>query len=125
MPPGTKRSAMPAIEWYYHRNNCETCEKSRAFLERNGLVPERLQDARKDRIGRSEALKLAKGMRRIVATRGRGIVEIDMTGAAPSEAELAKAIVGPTGNLRAPAIRVGDQLLVGFNEDAYGKVLAK
>jgi len=29
------------------------------------------------------------------------------------------AMLGPTGNLRAPTAKVGSTLLVGFNEDAY------
>ena len=29
------------------------------------------------------------------------------------------ALLGPTGNLRAPTLVVGDTVLVGFNEDAY------
>lgn len=33
------------------------------------------------------------------------------------------AMLGPTGNLRAPCLRVGKTLLVGFNEEAYGAAL--
>jgi hypothetical protein len=28
-------------------------------------------------------------------------------------------MLGPTGNLRAPTLKVGKTLLVGFNEEAY------
>ncbi len=31
-------------------------------------------------------------------------------------------MLGPTGNLRAPTIRTGATVLVGFNEEAYRKV---
>ena len=31
-------------------------------------------------------------------------------------------MLGPTGNLRAPMIRKGKTVLVGFNEEAFGKV---
>jgi len=43
----------------------------------------------------------------------------DMKKNPPGDAELLKAILGPTGNLRAPAIRKGKTLYVGFNEEAY------
>ena len=33
-------------------------------------------------------------------------------------------MLGPTGNLRAPTLRVGRTLLVGFDEETYRKVLA-
>ena len=36
---------------------------------------------------------------------------------------LLKAMLGPTGNLRAPTIRKGKTLLVGFNEEVYGDSL--
>ncbi len=32
------------------------------------------------------------------------------------------AMLGPTGNLRAPTLVVGKTILVGFNEDVYEKV---
>ena len=32
------------------------------------------------------------------------------------------ALLGPTGNLRAPTLKVGSTLLVGFNEEAYDEV---
>lgn len=35
--------------------------------------------------------------------------------------EIAKVALGPTGNLRAPAIRMGKTWLIGFNEDAYAE----
>ncbi|HVS66894.1 MAG TPA: hypothetical protein VMT85_25685 [Thermoanaerobaculia bacterium] len=37
--------------------------------------------------------------------------------------EAIDALLGPTGNLRAPTVRVGDTLLVGFDEDQYREAL--
>lgn len=39
----------------------------------------------------------------------------------PSAAELAAVVLGPTGNLRAPAIRTGKSWLIGFHEEAYAE----
>lgn len=41
----------------------------------------------------------------------------------PERSALLAAILGPTGNLRAPTLRRGAVLLVGFNEDAYDGIL--
>ena len=41
----------------------------------------------------------------------------------PPTDDVVDAMLGPTGNLRAPTLRVGSTLLVGFNEDAYREVL--
>lgn len=43
----------------------------------------------------------------------------------PDDETLAAHLLGPTGNLRAPTIRKGSTLLVGFSEEAYREVLAK
>ena len=32
------------------------------------------------------------------------------------------AMLGPTGNLRAPTIRTGKTVLVGFNEEIFAKI---
>lgn len=40
-----------------------------------------------------------------------------------SAADIAAAALGPTGNLRAPAVRVGDTWLIGFHEDTYAERL--
>jgi hypothetical protein len=40
----------------------------------------------------------------------------------PDDDTLAAAILGPTGNLKAPTLKVGDTLLVGFNETAYKQI---
>jgi hypothetical protein len=37
--------------------------------------------------------------------------------AVPGDAELKKLIIGPSGNLRAPTLRVGDRLFIGFNAE--------
>ena len=37
--------------------------------------------------------------------------------------EVVDAMLGPTGNLRAPVVRAGKTVLVGFSEEAYGEVL--
>ena len=36
--------------------------------------------------------------------------------------DLVEAMLGPTGNLRAPTIRTGKTVLVGFNEEVFEKV---
>ncbi len=35
---------------------------------------------------------------------------------------LKKVMLGPTGNLRAPTLRKGKTLVIGFNEDMYQEI---
>ena len=53
------------------------------------------------------------------AAKGTKIVHFDMQKDKPSNDELLSVLLGPTGNLRAPAVIKGDKLMVGFNETAY------
>jgi hypothetical protein len=58
-----------------------------------------------------------------VVARGKKLVTFDMRNAPPDDDTLAGHLLGPTGNLRAPTVRAGKTLLVGFNEEAYQRVL--
>ena len=51
--------------------------------------------------------------------KGKQVLTFDMKRDPPSDEELARVVLGPTGNLRAPAIRTGKKWIIGFNEDAY------
>ena len=53
--------------------------------------------------------------------RGKKVLEFALKDA--DRAELQKAVIGPSGNLRAPVARVGRTFLVGFNEDMWSSVL--
>jgi arsenate reductase-like glutaredoxin family protein len=76
-------------------------------------------DAGKAKKGRAEALALARSAGKIVVARGKKIVTIDMKEDAPDDDTLAGLLLGPTGNLRAPTLRQGKTLYVGFSEEAY------
>lgn len=82
-----------------------------------------VSDARKARVGPAEALALARKMDRVVAMRGKKVVTISLKGESPDDETLLAALIGPSGNLRAPAAVVGRTLLIGFNEDEYRKLL--
>ena len=82
-------------------------------------MKERVPASRK--LGRADARELAGAASRIIVARGRKVVEFE-PGGAPDDA-VVDAMVGATGNLRAPLLRVGKTLLVGFHADSYAGVL--
>jgi ABC-type arginine transport system ATPase subunit len=67
-------------------------------------------------------LKLARSVERVIAARGKKAVVFDMTNDPPDDETLATHLLGPSGNLKAPTLRLGDTLLVGFGEEAYRQV---
>jgi hypothetical protein len=82
-------------------------------------------NAAKERKGRDEALKLARTAATVVVARGKKVVTFDMKREPPDDDTLAAYLLGPTGNLKAPTLRIGDTLLVGFGEAAYQQVLGR
>jgi arsenate reductase-like glutaredoxin family protein len=80
-------------------------------------------DASKQKRGREAAIELAHSVRRVVVARGKKVVTFDMKASPPDDDTLAAHLLGPTGNLKAPALQRGDTLLVGFNDEAYRAVL--
>lgn len=67
-------------------------------------------------------LELVGDVDEIYAAKGKKVVHFDMRWEKPTTAELAKALLGPTGNLRAPTLRHGRMLIVGFNEETYQRI---
>jgi len=64
----------------------------------------------------------------VLVAKGKKVLEFrikagELQGGAETE-DLVKAIVGPSGNLRAPAIRSGKTLIVGFHPDVYEERLS-
>ena len=79
-------------------------------------------DARKQSFAKNEALALASEVDEIYAAKGTKVVHIDLRKEKVKADELAELLLGPTGNLRAPSIRQGRRLIVGFSEDIYRKL---
>jgi arsenate reductase-like glutaredoxin family protein len=79
-------------------------------------------DARKGALQEREALGLLRDVSEIYAMKGKQVVHLDLKKDKPSQATLVGLLLGPTGNLRAPTLRKGRTLLVGFDEETYRKV---
>jgi len=58
----------------------------------------------------------------LIAAKGKKVVRVNLKKDKPDDDELAGLMLGPTGNLRAPTIRSGRKLVVGFNQDVYESV---
>lgn len=69
------------------------------------------------KLGYEDAAILFKGASRVVISKGKKVDEFKPGGKANREA--ITMMLGSTGNLRAPTLRIGKTLLVGFNEEIY------
>jgi arsenate reductase-like glutaredoxin family protein len=102
-----------------------SCKRAQGFLEANDVQAQSVTDASKERKGRAEALKLAREVDRIIVAKGKKVVTFDMKKEPPDDKTLVAHLMGPSGNLRAPTIRKGKTLLVGFSDEAYKHALSK
>jgi hypothetical protein len=62
---------------------------------------------------------MARAAHRLIAAKGKKVTTLDLQSAPPADDALAGLLLGPTGNLRAPIMRVGQTILVGYNEQAF------
>lgn len=79
---------------------------------------ERVSASRK--LGKDDARALLRGSKRLLVAKGKKVSEWSI-GRTPDD-EAVAAMLGPTGNLRAPTIRVGSTIVVGFNEAMWEQV---
>src|SRR5438477_12937962 len=94
-------------------------KRAKGFLESKRVKVDTVSDANKERRGRDDALELARQADRIVVAKGKNLVSFDMRLDPPDDETLLAHLLGPTGNLRAPTLRKGKTLLVGFNQETY------
>ncbi len=76
-------------------------------------------NARKEKIGEDAAWQMFQKYPTLIIGRGKKYTEFK-----PDEKNreaIMKAALGRTGNLRAPALNVGEKLIIGFNQDMYAK----
>jgi arsenate reductase-like glutaredoxin family protein len=81
-------------------------------------------DAKKSKFGFAEAKQLLAGIEEIHAAKGKNVVVVDLRKGMPSDEDLKAVLLGPTGNLRAPVLKIGKKLVVGFQDEMYSKILS-
>jgi arsenate reductase-like glutaredoxin family protein len=79
-------------------------------------------DARKEKYGAAEVVGLLKGMSKLLVAKGKKISRIDLKKERPDDKTLVALMLGPTGNLRAPTMKIGKTVLVGFNDELYSEL---
>lgn len=79
-------------------------------------------DARKKPYREADVPALLKGITEIYSTKGKQVLHVDLRKDKPDADAIRALLIGPTGNLRAPTLRVGTKLVVGFDEATYREV---
>ena len=74
------------------------------------------------RLKQNEALAMLTDVDEIYSTKGKQVTHVDLRKEQPGNEMLLSLLLGPTGNLRAPTLRLGRTLLVGFDQATYQKI---
>lgn len=80
-------------------------------MDAHELTVRETVDARKTRFAEDDLKALFKGAKEVVVTKGKKAETFK-----PDDEGLAAAALGRSGNLRAPAVRVGKRWLVGYSD---------
>ncbi len=89
------------------------------FMDAHGIeVKETTPASRK--LGKKEAVALAKAASKIIVVKGKKVSRWQAGG--KDDSGSVAAMLGPTGNLRAPTVRVGKTVVVGYSDEVYGDI---
>lgn len=83
------------------------------------VIKEEVPASRK--LNEADARAIAKESSKVLVAKGKKLDSFDMKSA--TLGEVVEKMLGPTGNLRAPTMRVGKTTIVGFNEEMFDSVL--
>src|SRR5262245_65918294 len=100
-----------------------TCGKTQGFLAKHKVTVSEQADAKKATIKGDAALGVLKDVDDLYVAKGKRVVHVDLKREKPPRTELLALLLGPTGNLRAPTLRKGRTLIVGFDEATYKDLL--
>ena len=107
---------MKKANWYYFRKGWRTCTRASKFLEANNIKIEETVSANQ-KLQASDAKNLLGSASKLIAMKGKKVSEFNVQTKVNKDA--VNAMLGPTGNLRAPTIRVGGTYLVGYNDEIF------
>ena len=82
-----------------------------------------VQSATKDPLEGSNALSVLENVNRMYVAKGRKVIKMDLSLDEAGESELLELLLGRSGKLRAPTIKVGESLMVGYSQEMFTSVL--
>jgi hypothetical protein len=89
-------------------------------LHKNKMTPLRVDDARKTPLAGEAAWQVLAGAKEILVAKGTNYQVFDPR--TDDKKVILAAASGRTGNLRAPVLRSGDRVFVGFSESLYARI---
>ena len=105
------------INWGYFRNGWTSCKRAQEVLDARNISVENIVIANKEKIDSKAAWELLQSAS-LIRT-GKGKKTNVWNPSIDQKEEILRDVIGPSGNLRAPAWKLGNEYIVGFNPELY------
>ncbi len=89
------------------------------MFKEKAITLKEVVEARKQKIHGDDAWDILSAADEIVVGKGKKFQVFKP--AHDNREDILKACLGRTGNLRAPALKIGDRMIVGFNDEMYAQ----
>ena len=103
------------IDWFYKRAGWTSCKRAQEFLGDANVI--KYGNATNERLSGRSIEDLLDLVNIVRIAKGRKIVDYALN--VNNRKEIVAQVTGRSGTLRAPTLRVGRTLIVGFNEELY------
>lgn len=119
-PPLTPLTLPRPMPTFYYKSTCSTCRKARALLQELG-VPVQERDMSKQPLAEAELRSLIgeREIRPFLNPRNEMYRERGMKANPPGKDEAISLMAENANLLRRPLLVSGDEILFGFDEEAY------
>lgn len=97
-----------------------SCTKAQKYFEDKKIEVDEIVDARKEKIDHNQAWEMIQGQAKVLIGKGKKVLDFQPDG--DNREQILKAAMGRSGNLRAPTLKTGGKLLIGYNEEIYSQL---
>lgn len=97
-----------------------SCTKAQKYFEENGIEVKETADARKEKIDHDQAWALIGSQDKAFIGKGKKV--LDCKPGDDNREAILKAAMGRSGNLRAPTLKKGNKVFIGYNEEIYSNL---
>ena len=108
------------INWGYFRNGWTSCKRAQEVLDAKNIKVETRIFANKEKINSNDAWEMMQSATLIRTGKGKKKQVWNPT--SDDKTEILKDVIGPSGNLRAPTWKIGNEFVVGFNPELYAEI---
>lgn len=111
------------INWAYFRKGCASCQKAQESLGRMNVEIKTEVNARKEPLEAQKTWALLVDSRKILIASGSKIREFSPQ--PDKKDEILKIVLGRSGILRAPTLKIGNTFYIGYNNEMYDQLVGK